>query len=194
MSFVAAVFAVSCQFGSESNSGDGANSVGDPSTTSTVGDGTTSPSVTTTTGNQSGTADGDTTVVPESTTSTSAVMPDTSSTTDSPDPTTSTTGPEPETDSSSSSSGDPATPEDACDMFFGAVPDYEFCEVPAPDVCSFSVTLGGGNCFELCDSLGSLCINAFQNDTDEGDACTPEAFGHNCFTNVNDEICVCTIP
>lgn len=194
MSIVVAVLAVSCQFGSDGNSGTGVNSVGDPSTSAAEGDGTASESATD--GSQSGTADGGVTGPPEptsstsSTSSTSAAMPDTTSSTDPPAMTSTT---EPET--GSSSSGDPITPEDACDMFFGGVADYELCDVPNAGQCEFAVTLDGGNCFDLCDSLGSMCVDAFHNSTGGGgDACVPASFTHDCFTDVNDEICVCTLP
>lgn len=98
---------------------------------------------------------------------------------------TTTTGSDP---SSTSTGTDLSTGADpSCDALFGTAPGYLYC-TETPDACHFNADTGGGNCNQMCASLDSTCVAAFDN----SHACTiirPNM--DTCETNRSTEICAC---
>ncbi|MCX4241058.1 hypothetical protein [Paraliomyxa miuraensis] len=82
--------------------------------------------------------------------------------------------------------GESTGPAPSCDELYGTAPGYELC-METEDECHFNADTAGGNCFDMCASLGGTCLDAFDNST----ACVILSFGDDCFTNRTNEICVC---
>ncbi len=76
----------------------------------------------------------------------------------------------------------------SCESLFGDVQGFILCE-EAETTCSFNVRLEQSTCHQLCRSLGSTCVAAFDNENPNCIA-TPDS-NDTCFMSRSTEICVC---
>lgn len=77
----------------------------------------------------------------------------------------------------------------SCDDLYGSAPGYVYCAETAIS-CEFSANTNGGDCNDLCLSLGGICLEAYDN-ADPVCMRRPE-FGDDCFTDRGNEICICS--
>lgn len=93
----------------------------------------------------------------------------------------------------------PPPPPDAplppsCDELYGAAREYIYC-YETETTCAFNARTNGGNCNEMCSSLGGTCVAAYDNVSDIGFECDRIVdTGDNCTTLRSTEICECTRP
>jgi hypothetical protein len=85
-----------------------------------------------------------------------------------------------------------APPPPSCDELYGAAREYIFC-YETETTCAFNARTNGGNCDQMCASLGGTCVAAYDNVSDPGFECDRiVASGDNCTTLRSTEICECT--
>lgn len=79
----------------------------------------------------------------------------------------------------------------SCEALFGDAPGFRLCDETA-STCSFNATTDGGTCDQMCQSLGSQCVGALDN---EGASCHALSGSYDtCQSRRETEICVCERP
>ena len=143
-------------------------------------------------GDRGGSNDGDTTVGISGTAGTATGAPTTSD--DGVDDSTGGTSAGTTVGDTSTDGGNTTNAAASCDELFMAAPGYIYCS-ETPDDCSFNADTNGGTCNQMCASLDSTCVAAFDNPNAAGEECDViEPNTDTCDTERGTEICVCSRP